>query len=380
MYTCASLCITYRSIYVLYVKCWSRSSTNMYVSNIFTKQVTAAVANFYVPTISMLYIYGRIFCTIRQRSRNHLGEVSFSKQQQQSAPVPSNQQVSPNNVGNHHQRTVDDFAGKSTNAVSTNDDCLVDPAAVHSDRPRQLCGDDDDDPPETACNHKKSRPVRSWFPHRRNYHLRCERKRSSRSKSAVQSTMRNADNNHHSYDVYNSITLLQIHDVKPSKLSCSSHISHFANVQVQVTYDDEESSPVEDQVLDADVENVVITTAAQVGARVTRTNKSRSSVNASNLISRKERKAARQLGVTMFAFIFCWLPYFIVFLVVAICPTCIGDTLYNVTLWLGYVNSTLNPVLYPLCNANFRRAFSKTLSKTCRLPFARDTKCPVTNQ
>ena len=40
-------------------------------------QVTAAVANFYVPTLSMLYIYGRIFCTIRQRGRsNHLGQIN----------------------------------------------------------------------------------------------------------------------------------------------------------------------------------------------------------------------------------------------------------------------------------------------------------------
>lgn len=41
-----------------------------------SQQVTAAVANFYVPTLSMLYIYGRIFRTIRQRSRNDLGEVT----------------------------------------------------------------------------------------------------------------------------------------------------------------------------------------------------------------------------------------------------------------------------------------------------------------
>ena len=66
----------------------------------------------------------------------------------------------------------------------------------------------------------------------------------------------------------------------------------------------------------------------------------------SGLISRKERKAARQLGVIVCAFIVCWLPYFIVFLVVAVCPNCIDGTLYNVTLWLGYFNSTLNPVLY----------------------------------
>ncbi|EFX85739.1 hypothetical protein DAPPUDRAFT_45425, partial [Daphnia pulex] len=90
-----------------------------------------------------------------------------------------------------------------------------------------------------------------------------------------------------------------------------------------------------------------------------------SSAAPSVLISQKERKAARQLGVIVCAFMVCWLPYFIVFLVVAVCPDCIGDTLFKITLWLGYINSTLNPVLYPLCNANFRRAFAKMLNKTC---------------
>jgi len=29
--------------------------------------------------------------------------------------------------------------------------------------------------------------------------------------------------------------------------------------------------------------------------------------------------------------------------------------------WIGYLNSTLNPFLYPLCNANFRQKFRRML-------------------
>ncbi|KAK6176345.1 hypothetical protein SNE40_014646 [Patella caerulea] len=73
----------------------------------------------------------------------------------------------------------------------------------------------------------------------------------------------------------------------------------------------------------------------------------------------KEIKAARQLGVIMGAFTLCFLPYFILFLVVAFCEGCIDPGLLTAMTWVGYLNSTLNPFLYPLCNLQFRRKFRK---------------------
>lgn len=75
----------------------------------------------------------------------------------------------------------------------------------------------------------------------------------------------------------------------------------------------------------------------------------------------KEIKAARQLGVIMGAFTLCFLPYFILFMVVAFCDGCVDPGLLTAMTWVGYLNSTLNPFLYPLCNANFRRKFRKML-------------------
>ncbi|KAI8771757.1 muscarinic acetylcholine receptor M3 [Biomphalaria glabrata] len=76
----------------------------------------------------------------------------------------------------------------------------------------------------------------------------------------------------------------------------------------------------------------------------------------------KEIKAARQLGVIMGAFTLCFLPYFILFLVVAFCDNCIRPGHLTAATWVGYLNSTLNPFLYPLCNANFRTKFRSMLS------------------
>uniref|UniRef100_A0A8D2QVU1 Histamine H1 receptor n=1 Tax=Zosterops lateralis melanops TaxID=1220523 RepID=A0A8D2QVU1_ZOSLA len=75
----------------------------------------------------------------------------------------------------------------------------------------------------------------------------------------------------------------------------------------------------------------------------------------------RERKAARQLGVIMAAFMLCWIPYFVLFLVVTFHNQEQLSELHKFTIWLGYINSTLNPFLYPLCNHNFKKTFKKIL-------------------
>ncbi|KAM4820996.1 histamine H1 receptor [Thomomys bottae] len=81
----------------------------------------------------------------------------------------------------------------------------------------------------------------------------------------------------------------------------------------------------------------------------------------SGLHLNRERKAAKQLGFIMAAFILCWIPYFIFFMVIAFCKSCCNEDVHTFTIWLGYINSTLNPLIYPLCNENFKKAFKKIL-------------------
>ncbi|XP_064633010.1 muscarinic acetylcholine receptor M1-like [Lineus longissimus] len=86
---------------------------------------------------------------------------------------------------------------------------------------------------------------------------------------------------------------------------------------------------------------------------------SRSKRRKPSLSLTKEIKAARQLGVIMGAFTLCFLPYFVLFMVVSFCEGCIDVGTITAVTWVGYINSTLNPFLYPLCNAGFRRKFRK---------------------
>ncbi|NXP25178.1 HRH1 protein, partial [Scytalopus superciliaris] len=83
--------------------------------------------------------------------------------------------------------------------------------------------------------------------------------------------------------------------------------------------------------------------------------------NIQGLHRNREKKAARQLGVMMAAFMLCWIPYFVLFMVIAFHNHEQFSKLHMVTIWLGYVNSTLNPFLYPLCNENFKKTFKKIL-------------------
>lgn len=76
----------------------------------------------------------------------------------------------------------------------------------------------------------------------------------------------------------------------------------------------------------------------------------------------KERRAARTLGIIMFTFIFCWVPFFVLYIVTPFCPSCCpSDELIDFLTWLGYINSALNPVIYTIFNLDYRRAFKKLL-------------------
>jgi len=79
---------------------------------------------------------------------------------------------------------------------------------------------------------------------------------------------------------------------------------------------------------------------------------------------KRERKAARTLGIITGTYIICWLPFFIVTIIAPFVDNnAIPELLLRIVLWLGYVNSLLNPVIYTVFSPEFRETFRKILCR-----------------
>ncbi|XP_046965014.1 5-hydroxytryptamine receptor [Vanessa cardui] len=77
--------------------------------------------------------------------------------------------------------------------------------------------------------------------------------------------------------------------------------------------------------------------------------------------SKRERKAAKTLAIITGAFVACWLPFFVLAILVPTCNCEVSPVLTSLSLWLGYFNSTLNPVIYTVFSPEFRHAFQRLL-------------------
>ncbi|GAB6018897.1 hypothetical protein CHUAL_000554 [Chamberlinius hualienensis] len=79
-----------------------------------------------------------------------------------------------------------------------------------------------------------------------------------------------------------------------------------------------------------------------------------------------EQKASKVLGLVFSTFVICWGPFFILNIVFAACPSChVSINIVDTCLWLGYVSSTINPIIYTIFNKTFKEAFVKLLMCNC---------------
>ncbi|AWP13587.1 putative 5-hydroxytryptamine receptor 2A [Scophthalmus maximus] len=77
-----------------------------------------------------------------------------------------------------------------------------------------------------------------------------------------------------------------------------------------------------------------------------------------------EQKASKVLGVVFFLFVVMWCPFFITNVLVVVCDPAVCDAglmggLLNVFVWVGYLSSAVNPLVYTLFNKTYRAAFQR---------------------
>lgn len=99
--------------------------------------------------------------------------------------------------------------------------------------------------------------------------------------------------------------------------------------------------------------------------------KRRSTVNRKKVSAAREKRFTFVLAVVMGVFVVCWFPFFFSYSLYGVCrKLCqIPETLFKFFFWIGYCNSSLNPVIYTIFNQDFRRAFQKILSSSWKRSF-----------
>ncbi|KAI5101191.1 5-hydroxytryptamine receptor 2B [Silurus meridionalis] len=78
-----------------------------------------------------------------------------------------------------------------------------------------------------------------------------------------------------------------------------------------------------------------------------------------------EQRASKVLGIVFMLFLVMWCPFFITNVTSVLCGSCdaeLLERLLDIFVWVGYVSSGVNPLVYTLFNKTFRGAFTRYIT------------------
>lgn len=313
-------------------------------------KVITAVLNFYVPSVLMLWFYSHIYMAVRQHLRdreriihptdsfgeNENGQNTLASDRNDSK-LPKKDCEVPIKLSKRQQRLLDENSLDQAYSLQDAEKTKTAPSRSH-----RKIGAQCQETSLLAMTTKRLRMARKS----KRASLSLEENRPDAEIPLTQpSVPQDAVCAEGINETKLQASLNECHITVPNSVSDVCDISQVSNVQSYTSMLYKNYDPANEVTLRRTWQRFIEQSRQRI----------------QSLRIRKEHKAAKQLGFIIAVFLLCWIPYFIAFMVMAFCKDCVHHDLHMFTIWLGYINSTLNPFIYPLCNRNFKRVFKTIL-------------------
>ncbi|XP_022050417.1 5-hydroxytryptamine receptor 2B [Acanthochromis polyacanthus] len=168
------------------------------------------------------------------------------------------------------------------------------------------------------------------------------------------------------------------------RFSCSTVSTAFQNEQTMTSPQTEQVNILDSRLARIQEKTNAGTTNAPTGEEISFRRMSTMGKKSMQTLS-NEQRASKVLGIVFLLFVVMWCPFFITNITSVLCTSCdasVISRLMEIFVWVGYVSSGINPLVYTLFNKTFREAFTRYITcnyKSCssngsgRLPKASNT-------